>query len=259
MVFVPGGTFQMGSNADQTDPSTMNETPEHPVQVDSFWIDKYPIDNKKFAEFLFLRGNQREDGVTWYDDENEYSLLENRITIYKPYLGFEHHPAINISWYGAQAYCDWIGGRLLTEAEWEYAASGPENRVYPWGNEYDCTKGNFQNWNDEEEPPSSPGEGGCDGFDFTSPVDAYPEGASWTGVLDLAGNVGDWVADWGVSPYPGGFQTNPAGPESGTMKIVRGGSWDDYSWGVRTTTRKEYNPTERSPFIGFRCAYSALP
>ena len=127
-------------------------------------------------------------------------------------MGFEDYPVTDVSWYGARAYCSWIGGRLLTEAEWEYAASGPENRIYPWGNEYDCTLGNFHDWSDEDGPASNPGERGCDGIDFTSPVSAYPEGASWVGAQDLAGNVWDWVADWGAASYPSGLQVNPRGP-----------------------------------------------
>jgi formylglycine-generating enzyme required for sulfatase activity len=259
MVYVPGGIFQMGIGPDQAAPVNANETPQHPVRVNGFWIDKHQIDHKQYAEFLYMRGNQVEQGVTWCDSESEYSLFENRGDFVKPYLGFDDHPVIGISWYGAQAYCDWVGGRLLTEAEWEYAASGPENRIFPWGNEYDCTKGNFSEGTDGDDSVSSAGERGCDGYDLTSPVDAHPQGASWVGVLDLAGNVWDWVADWGVSTYHAGLQFNPTGPESGINKIARGGSWDNYGWDVRTTLRGEYNPTERSPFIGFRCAYPAEP
>ena len=259
MVFVPGGTFQMGSGTDESAATSGNASPEHPVQVDSFWIDKYPVDNKQYAEFLYLRGNQWENGVAWYELESDFGLILKRLDVFSPKLGFEDHPVIGVSWYGAQAYCDWIGGRLLTEAEWEYAASGPENRIYPWGNEYDCTMGNFHDWTDEDVSGSFPGERGCDGIDFTSPVDAYPEGVSWVGVLDLAGNVWDWVADWGVSPYPSDLQVNPTGPESGTNKIVRGGSWDSYHGDVRTTVREAYDPTVHSPYIGFRCAYPAEP
>ena len=255
MIFVPGGTFQMGIGTDQAAATGWNESPEHKVQVDGFWIDKYLIDNKQFAEFLYLRGNQMEDGVTWYDPESELGLLEERLDFYKPILGFEDHPIINVSWYGAQAYCDSVGGRLLTEAEWEYAASGPDDNIYPWGNEFDCGLGNFHDWTDEDILISYPGERGCDGFNFTSPVDAFPEGASWVGVLDMAGNVWEWVADWGVTPYPADSQINPTGPESGTNKIVRGGSWDNYHWGIRTTMRGDYDPTVRSAYIGFRCAY----
>ena len=259
MIYVPGGSFQMGANQDPSSSGDFNENPEHPVQVDGFWIDKHLVDHKQFTEFLYFQGNLIDHGVTWYDDESEYSLFENRVEFLKPYLGFEDYPVMDISWYGAQAYCEWVGGRLLTEAEWEYAARGPENRIYPWGNEFDCTRGNFSEGADDEEPGYSSGESGCDGFELTSPVDAHPQGASWVGVLDLAGNVWDWVADWGATPYPTGLQVNPTGPESGANKIARGGSWNDYGWGVHATLRGEYPPTYRSPAIGFRCAYPAAP
>ena len=259
MIYVPGGTFQMGASQDPSSGGDFNKNPEHPVRVDGFWIDKHLVDNKQFTEFLYFQGNLIDNGVTWYDDESEYSLFVNWGDFLKPYLGFEDYPVMDISWYGAQAYCEWVGGRLLTEAEWEYAARGPENRIYPWGNEFDCTRGNFSEGKDDEEPGYSFGESGCDEFELTSPVDAHPQGASWVGVLDLAGNVWDWVADWGATPYPAGLQVNPTGPESGTNKIARGGAWDNYGWEVRTTLRGEFPPTERSPAIGFRCAYPAAP
>ncbi len=256
MVFVPGGTFQMGISGDLAASADTHESPEHPVQLDGFWIDKTLVDTKQFAEFLYLRGNQVENGVPWYDAESEFNHLQLRLDFYKPLMGFEDHPVISVSWYGAQAYCDWVGGRLLTEAEWEYAASGPQNRIYPWGNEYDCSKGNFHDCLDEG---ANSEECGCDGFDFTSPVDAFPGGASWAGVLDMSGNVWEWVADWGVSPYPADLQVNPTGPEAGPNKVVRGGSWDNYLWSARTTKREDYNPSMHSPTIGFRCAYPVVP
>jgi len=259
MLFVTGGTFQMGTGSAGSASSDSNESPEHPVQVDSYWIDKYPVNNKQYAEFMNYRGNIQEGGVTWVDLESGSSMVELHGRFYFPKMTFEDHPVTGVSWYGAQAYCDWNGGRLLTEAEWEYAASGPENRLYPWGNEYDCTLGNFQDSPVEEGSASDPGERGCDGFDRTSLVYTYPGGASWVGALDLAGNVWDWVWDWGISTYPSGLQVNPTGLESGTEKVVRGGSWDDYSLGVRTTMRGSFPPTVRSPYIGFRCAYPVGP
>jgi formylglycine-generating enzyme required for sulfatase activity len=259
MVFAPGGTFQMGTNEPQAPDSSWDESPEHPVQVDSFWIDKYHVTNKQYGEFLSWQKNQLEGGVPWLDLDCESCLIDERDEYYFSKMGFEQYPVVGVSWYGARAYCDWVGGRLLTEAEWEYAAGGPENLIYPWGNEFDCTMGNFLDWPDGDGTTTFPGERGCDGFDFTSPVNAYPQGASWVGAQDLAGNVWDWVADWGVSPYPSIFQDNPAGPETGTEKIVRGGSWDDYDWGVRTTMREAYPQIFQSPDIGFRCAYPAEP
>ncbi len=257
MVFVPGGIFQMGTGTTGRVDEFQDEFPEHPVKLDSFWIDKHEITNKQFAEFMYYNGNQVEGGVTWLEMESEFCLIEEHIGNPWPKVGYARHPVVDISWYGAQAYCDWVGGRLPTEAEWEYAASGPENWVYPWGNEYDCTKGNFHDWTDEDDPPLYPnlGERGCDGINFTSPVDAYPEGASWVGALDLAGNVWDWISDWGISFYPTGLQINPTGPETGTEKIVRGGSWNNHETGVRTTNRGAYRPISRSYYIGFRCVY----
>jgi formylglycine-generating enzyme required for sulfatase activity len=259
MVFVPGGIFQMGAGTTGANDAGSNEFPEHPVQVESFWIDKHHIDNKQYAEFLSLRGNQQESGVTWLDIENEFQLVEIHGEYFYPKMGFEDFPVVGVSWYGARAYCHWIGGRLLTEAEWEYAASGPENRIFPWGNEYDCALGNFRDEMDEGASTTSPDERGCDEFDVTSPVDVYPEGASWVGALDLAGNVWDWVADWGVHAYPTDLQVNPMGPESGTHKIVRGGSWNNNLWSARTTMREVYPPTARNSTIGFRCAYPTEP
>jgi serine/threonine-protein kinase len=257
MVYVPGGTFQMGTGITGRTNAGPNEFPEHPVKLDSFWIDKFHVTNKQFAEFLFYNGNQIENGVSWLEEESEFCLLQRSIDLYLPKVGYANHPVIDVSWYGAQAYCKWVGGRLPTEAEWEYAASGPDNWIYPWGNEYDCTKGNFQDWTDENEPVIYTWRGarGCDGIDHTSAVDAYPAGASWVGALDMAGNVWDWVADWGFSFYPSGLETNPLGPDSGTEKIVRGGSWNNQETGVRTTTRGTYRPITRSAYIGFRCVY----
>jgi serine/threonine-protein kinase len=127
------------------------------------------------------------------------------------------------------------------------------------GNEYDCRRGNFHDWTDQDEPTLYPNTGarGCDGIDFTSPVGAYPEGASWVGALDMAGNVWDWVLDWGFSFYPTGLQVNPTGPEEGTEKIVRGGSWNNHESGVRTTNRGAYRPINQSYYIGFRCVLPA--
>jgi formylglycine-generating enzyme required for sulfatase activity len=260
MLFVPGGTFQMGTGWVGSSDAGLYEKPEHPVEVDNFWIDKYHVNNKQYAEFLNLRSNQRENGVTWLELDSEFCLIEKRAEFYYPKDGYWDHPVVDVSWYGAQAYCDWAGGRLLTEAEWEYAASGPENLLYPWGNEYDCTMGNFHDWTDENDPnPMDPGERGCDGIPFTSPVSAFPQGASWVGALDMAGNVWDWVSDWGVSFYSHGLQVNPTGPQTGTDKIVRGGSWNNHHWGVRTTMRGDYRPINRSYYIGFRCAYPVEP
>jgi formylglycine-generating enzyme required for sulfatase activity len=261
MVFVPGGIFQMGADIRGRADAGWDELPEHPVELSAFWIDKYEVSNKQFAEFINLRGNQREGDTSWLELESEFCLIEKHIDFVWPKVGYADHPVIDVSWYGAQAYCKWVGGRLPTEAEWEYAASGPDNSIYPWGDEYDCTRGNFHDWTDEDDPPIYPNVGprGCDGIDHTSPVDAYPEGASWVGALDMAGNVWDWVLDWGPSFYPTGFQVNPTGAEKGTEKIVRGGSWNNHQTGIRTTNRGTYRPITHSYYIGFRCVQPIEP
>jgi formylglycine-generating enzyme required for sulfatase activity/pimeloyl-ACP methyl ester carboxylesterase len=261
MVFVPGGIFQMGTGTLGNADAGWDEFPEHPVKVDGFWIDKYEVTNKQYAEFMNYNGNQFEGGVTWLEIDSEFCLIDKYIDFFLPKVGYADHPVIDVSWYGAQAYCKWVGGRLPTEAEWEYAASGPNNWIYPWGNEYDCTRGNFHDWTEEGSTPDYlvPGERGCDGFDHTSPVGAFPDGVSWVGALDMAGNVWNWVGDWGVSFYPSNLQTNPTGPERGTNKVVRGGSWNNHHLGNRTTMRGDYRPINRSYYIGFRCVYPVNP
>ena len=255
MLFVPGGTFQMGAGLTGRTDAGWAEFPEHPVQLGSYWIDKHEVTNKQYAEFLNYRGNQLEGGVTWLEIDSEFCLVDYPLNTFWPKVGYENHPVIDVSWYGAKAYCEWAGGRLPTEAEWEYAASGPDNRIYPWGNEYDCARGNFHDWTEEGSNPKYlvPDERGCDGYDFTSPVDTFPEGASWVGALDMAGNVWDWVSDWGISLYPSSLQVNPTGPGTDSEKIVRGGSWNNHHAGNRTTMRGDYRPITRSYYIGFRC------
>ena len=100
-----------------------------------------------------------------------------------------------MTWYGAAAYCEWVGGRLPTEEEWEIAARGPTGPIYPWGNTFECSRGNF----DDEitiDEYLVPGGEGCDGYPLTAPGGSFPSGVSWCGALDLSGNVWEWVADW---------------------------------------------------------------
>jgi formylglycine-generating enzyme required for sulfatase activity len=259
-VFVPSGTFAMGTGTTGRPDGYWEELPQHEVTLDGFWMDKFEVTNAQFADFLQARGNQEEGGVTWLELDSELCLIEQVGDAYQPKEGYADHPVIDVSWYGAQAFCQWVGGRLPTEAEWEYAARGPESRIYPWGNEYDCSRGNFHDWTDPIDPEYLiPGERGCDGIDFTSPVGAFPSGASWCGALDMAGNVYDWVADWGTSFYPSGRQVNPTGPITGTEKVVRGGSWNNHHLTVRTAFRGDYRPLNRSYYIGFRCVNPLAP
>ncbi len=234
MVFVPGGSFQMGSlpDDDYWDP--------HTVILDGFWIDQTEVTNAQFAAFLNDQGNQFEEGITWLEIEQmENAQIEIKNGTFQPETGKADHPVVEISWYGADAYCQWVGGRLPTEAEWEYAARGPENRVFPWGNDPPtCKLSQFS---------------GCG--DYSVPVGSLSDdGASWVGAKDMAGNVWEWVADW-YGEYPTEPQTNPTGPESGDNQVARGGSFMSTPETLHTAYR--FSRGGNQPALGFRCAASA--
>ena len=244
MAFVPAGLFQMGSDGESD-----NEKPEHAVYIDSYWIDETEVTNEKFASFLSEVGNQVEGGVTWLNTKDGDVLIAMNGDVWQPKSGFADHPVIEVSWYGARAYCEWVGGRLPTEAEWEKAARGGlEGELYPWG---------------DEDPVCTPGaENGaqyvsCDGS--TVPVKTFsPNGY---GLYDMAGNVWEWVADW----YDGDYyvkspENNPTGPEEGSARMLRGGSWGRNVYSLRAAYRYAYGPSYTGDGdIGFRCARDATP
>jgi TolB protein len=226
MVYVPGGTFQMGSDAGDTHAND-DEFPKHSVTLDGFWIDRTEVTNAQYA-------------LCVASDDCEPMLYAVDAT-----LSGEDYPVAGVSWEDAADYCAWAGARLPTEAEWEYAARGTQGSIYPWGDGFDCARGNFRE--------------GCDGYSSTAPVGSFPSGASWCGALDMAGNVWEWVADW-AGDYPSEAQTNPAGPPTGVRRIFRGGSFRFGESYVRTADRSRHNPSERGGnggYIGLRCALSA--
>jgi len=255
MVYVPAGQFEMGNNYDQ------RAQPVHTVALDAFWIDQTEVTNAMFAAFLNEQGNQVEEGVSWLEPgaghrEIVYGHIEENDGVFEPETGYKDYPVIEVSWYGAAAYCSWVGGRLPTEAEWEYAARGPQARVYPWGSTFDGERANYcdarcsYKWRDTDFD---------DGFAQWAPVGSYPGGASWCGALDMAGNVWEWVNDWWSDDYYANSPTNnPQGPDSGTIRIARGGSWFDESWWVSASDRKGLTPSSyRMHWVGFRCVVSS--
>ena len=170
---------------------------------------------------------------------------------------YDDYPVIHVDWNMAKNYCEWRGARLPTEAEWEKAARGTNGRMYPWGNAFDGTKANFCDANCSFNGANKNYD---DGYADTAPVSVYPGGASVYGILNLAGNVREWVADWYGSNifYDNPSSSNPQGPSSGNSnsRVLRGGSWYDSADLVRSANRFRYVPAGASYYIGFRCARS---
>ncbi len=252
MVYVPSGTFWMGSDSSD-DNADSDELPRHSVVLDAFWIDQTEVTNAQFAAFLNAQGNQTEGGVTWLELEGEDYLIEQVEDEYQPKSGYADYPITEVSWYGADAYCEWAGVQLPTEAQWEYAARGTQGYVYPWGNTQDGTRLNFCDANCTYEWKATED---ADGYERTAPVNGYQDGASWCNALNMAGNVWEWVADW-YGDYPLTPQTNPTGSTIKDSKVFRGGSWCNNWFDVRATSRNSNTPDTRYVHIGFRCAGDA--
>jgi formylglycine-generating enzyme required for sulfatase activity len=245
MVYVPPGTFQMGSTGPQVEaamelcaqyPDPWNrcelsrfevEAPQHAVTLDGFWIDRTEVTNAQYARCV-------ESG----------SCTRSRLAD-DPTYNHGDCPVAGVPWQDAAAYCAWAGGRLPTEAEWEYAARGTQGAIYPWGDAFDCAAANLED-----------SLSGCDdGYPGPAPVGSFDAGISWCGALDMAGNVWEWVAD-AFGQYPAEMQANPAGPAVTGTNILRGGSWGYPPAFVRTAHRYAVPPEADYLAVGFRCAVS---
>ena len=229
MIRISAGWFTMGS-----DNRAADQKPSHRVYLDTFEIGKYEVTNQEYYEFWKATGTHAPENFPpahgvglWPDRALEYPL----------------HPVVGVSWYDAAAYTKWAGGRLPTEAEWEKAAAGPTDRLWPWGN---ALKAYANVWN------------GSDGYDdMVAPVGHYPKGKSYYGAMDMAGNVWEWTADWYSDVYyTYTSNKNPKGPEIGSWRVIRGGSWIDNINRCSTTFRLQLYPISRVSFVGFRLAQS---
>jgi formylglycine-generating enzyme required for sulfatase activity len=241
MVTVPAGDFWMGAEDEEPD-----ERPRHLVYLDAYAIDRYEVTNARFARFVDA-GGYRTEGL-WSADGWRW-VQRNRITSplrwNDPAFNGPTQPVVGVAWYEAEAFCRFEGHRLPTEAEWEKAARGADERRFPWGDAFEAGRA------------QGPSAGG------TAPVGSHPDGASPFGVEDMAGNAWEWVADWyDAGYYAASAPQNPTGADTGSEKVLRGGSWFTSDPGKLRTTDRDMitvNPgfPLRFPFIGFRCARDA--
>lgn len=214
-VWVPPGGFLMGAETGDPD-----EKPLHRVRITAgFWLSKCEITNAQYRRFCEATGRE----FPAHSDQTE------------------DHPVHSVTWHDAAAYCAHHGLRLPTEAEWEYAARGPESRTYPWGNEWAvdrcCWGGNLG-------PERR-----------TFPVGSLPEGRSWCGAMDMVGNVREWCADWMSESYYGASpEADPEGPGSGEQRACRGGGWSSLTAYCRCADRDGMRPGTASRKLGFRTA-----
>lgn len=277
-VRLDGGTFWMGTDTNEGFPAD-GEGPIREVHVDPFYIDRHPVTNEQFAEFTRATGyrteserhgwsfvfeghlapeerarlvSDRAPGVNWWCKVNgaDWAHPEGPDT---SVTARPHHPVVHVSWHDASAYCAWAGKRLPTEAEWEYASRGGlEQKIYPWGDELEpggvhlCNvwQGDFPNT-----------DLGLDGFTATAPVDSFPPNGY--GLFTITGNAWQWCHDWfHPSHHIAATRSNPAGPSSGTARVMKGGSYlchRSYCNRYRVAARTANTPDSATTNITFRC------
>ena len=256
-VYIPGGTFQMGEDADRSlaecqallEPFSdsicsrewfTNEEPVHTVTLDAFWMDETEVTNGMYAQCVAAGACSppNETGSTTRDS-------------YYGDAAYADYPVIYVDWNQADAYCAWAGRELPSEAQWEYAARGGlVGKLYPWGEPFD---GSLANFCDANCPFSHSNPDFNDGYFDTAPVGSYP--ANGYGLYDMAGNVWEWVADW-YGLYSSEDVDNPSGPASGSVKLLRGGTWYYDGYYLRVSYRGGNLPDDPNYSLGFRCSRS---
>lgn len=199
--------------------------PMVPVADMNIWMDQFEVSNAQFARFLNAVGNQIEQELPWFDVNGQGAGIVAQGGGFVAKQSLQDHPVNFVSWYGAQAYCEWAGKRLPTETEWLRACQGTDGRMYPWGNDLNAVPANVQ--------------GDQDRFVQTAPVGTFPAGASPVGALDMAGNVWEWTAS-ADSDREGRFS-------------ARGGGWADAGFVTACMNRAAHSATARRMDLGFRC------
>ncbi len=290
MVFIPAGSFLMGSTKDEVVSAMIacvnemhmgtqycvrryeDEFPQHDVQNDAFYLDQYEVTNRVFQLFVEQTGHQTTaeqegsagsnvDGKGWVDVKGaSWRKPEAGATVFDS--NRSEHPVVAVSWVDAQAYCRWAGKRLPSEAEFEYATRAGTETKYWWGNGSpgsrrvaniadESLKRQYSDW------PWPTMTSYDDGYIRTAPVGLY-ETNPW-GLYDISGNVSEWTADWYYETYyKNSPERNPKGPSGGQYRVVRGGSWDSGPVTGRSAYRNMLTPSHRSVNIGFRCAQDAV-
>ena len=235
IVLIPAGRFIMGSDTGPAD-----ERPQHAVALPTYSIDRFPVTNSAFGEFLDAVGPLNGRGERLFDVDDPDARIHRVGGKWTADRGFELHPVVEVSWAGARDYCAWRGKRLPTEAEWEKAARGADGRRYPWG--------------DDAPDPTRARYGA--GWNATTPVGSFPQGASPYGIHDMAGNGWQWVSS-AYLPYPYRADDGREALAPGPVRGTRGGGHDSPPAEITTTQRGRSlsrNPRSGHHNIGFRCA-----
>jgi formylglycine-generating enzyme required for sulfatase activity len=243
-VFVPPGCYERGSSPVEDPPARADETPRHTACISrGFWLDRTEVTNEAFDEFV--RSGWYRDRSRWTDAgwaSNQKDGLPYDYGFIETFVG-PRQPRVKVTWYEADAYARWRGGRLPTEAEWEWAARGPESRRYPWGHDFDRRLVNSA----------------YDDRRASVPVGSYPGARSWVGADDMAGNAAEWVAD-GYDPYA--YRTaprlDPFVPPNGARHVLKGGAWGGVTGGwaehLRASARLHWPADSHKGSHGFRVA-----
>ena len=260
---IPGGTFWMG-DAELEE----NSRPVHKVTLSPYCIDKTEVTVGAYRSCVQLGGcAPPTPTVDWEKIKNEDKTKLSQLCTWRKGRFSENHPFNCVDWKQATTYCKWAGGRLPTEAEWEYAARGNDNRSYPWGNaipdasRLNACGGECVSMAKQRLDMDLNGlYAGSDGWPATAPVGSYPKGSSRFGALDMAGNVWEWTADT-FAPYSGTPATNPHVFEFDELpRVCRGGGWlNDKAEQLRAGYRMRNAPNTRSANLGFRCVRGAEP